>query len=154
MRREPPDRGGYADDGGSAFIDRELYLPHQWIDDRPRCEATGIPASVEFAAKPRLARQMIEPALDAGAPSGWVTGDEVYGGDRHLRTWLESREQPFVLAVARNEPLWWQGPKTVKAEVIARSLVPSAWNACRRDLAPRGAPLRLGTGAARCGGCN
>jgi len=73
-----------------------------------------------------MARQMLKQALEAGVPCGWVTGDEVYGGDRRLRVWLESREQPFVLAVARDEPLWWQGPKHIKAEVIAQALAPQA----------------------------
>jgi len=117
----------YAGDGGSAFIDRELYVPRQWIDDRTRCEEAGIPASVEFDTKPQMARRMLERALDAGVPCAWVTGDEVYGGDRRLRVWLESREQPFVLAVARNEPLWWQGPQHVSAEKIAQALRAQSW---------------------------
>lgn len=117
----------YAGDGGSAFIDRELYVPRQWIDDRTRCEAAGIPASVEFDTKPQMARRMLERALDAGVPCAWVTGDEVYGGDRRLRVWLESREQPFVLGVARNEPLWWQGPQHVSAEKIAQALRAQSW---------------------------
>ena len=33
----------YAGRGGSAFIDRELYVPKAWTDDRVRCEAAGIP---------------------------------------------------------------------------------------------------------------
>ncbi|MCW5606722.1 MAG: IS701 family transposase [Nitrosomonas sp.] len=117
----------YAGAGGSAFIDRELYIPRQWTDDHLRCEAAGIAQEVEFATKPQLARKMIERALDAGVPCGWITGDEVYGGDRHLRVWLESREQAFVLAVARNEPLWWQGSQHVKAEEIAQALPARAW---------------------------
>lgn len=131
----------YAGRGASAFIDRELYVPRQWSDDRQRCEAAGIPASVEFATKPRLARQMIERALDAGVPCGWVTGDEVYGGDRHLRLWLESREQSFVLAVACNEPLWWQGPKSMKAESIAQSLRPQAWKRLSAEPGAKGQRL-------------
>lgn len=117
----------YAGRGGSAFIDRELYVPKAWTDDRMRCKAAGIPEPVEFATKPQLARSMLERALDAGVPCGWVTGDEVYGGDRHLRLWLESRGQSFVLAVAKNEPLWWQGPDYVRAEQIAKSLPARAW---------------------------
>ena len=70
---------------------------------------------------------MLERALDAGVPCSWVTGDAVYGGDRCLRVWLESRDQPFVLAVARNEPLWWQGPQHASAEQIAQALSPRAW---------------------------
>ena len=117
----------YAGHGGSAFIDRELYLPQSWIDDPSRCKAAGIPDTIKFATKPQLARHMLERALDAGVPCGWVTGDEVYGGDRHLRLWLESREQSFVLAVAKNEPLWWQGPTYVRADKIAESLPARAW---------------------------
>ncbi|MFA5629922.1 MAG: IS701 family transposase [Porticoccaceae bacterium] len=117
----------YAGAGGSAFIDRELYLPRQWTDDRARCAATGIPTSVDFATKPQLARRMLARALDSGVPCRWVTGDEVYGGDRRLRVWLESREQAFVLAVAKNEPLWWQGPEFVSAEQIAHALSRQSW---------------------------
>jgi SRSO17 transposase len=100
----------YAGHGGSAFIDRELYVPRVWTDDPARCKAAGVPDTVKFATKPQLARVMLERALDDGVPCGWVTGDEVYGGERHLRLWLESREQPFVMAVARNELLWWRAP--------------------------------------------
>ncbi|KAG0163042.1 hypothetical protein DFQ30_000820 [Apophysomyces sp. BC1015] len=117
----------YAGANGSAFIDRELYLPKAWTDDPPRCKAAGIAETVKFATKPQLARQMLERALDAGVPCGWVTGDAVYGGDRSLRLWLESRQQPFVMAVAKNEPLWWQGPTYVRADRIAQSLPARAW---------------------------
>lgn len=117
----------YAGRGGAAFIDRQLYLPREWSDDAARCRAAGIPPSVGFETKPQLARRMIERALDAGVPCGWVTGDAVYGGDRRLRVWLESREQAFVLAVACNEPLWWQGPNYVSAEAIAQAQPARAW---------------------------
>jgi SRSO17 transposase len=117
----------YAGHGGSAFIDRELYLPQEWAEDSARRHAAGIPPSVEFATKPQLARRMIERALDAGLPCGWVTGDAVYGGDRRLRVWLESRDQAFVLAVAKDEPLWWQGPTYVRADAIAQAQPTRAW---------------------------
>ncbi|QKM46555.1 hypothetical protein B7760_00554 [Burkholderia glumae] len=67
----------YAGRGGSAFIDRELYVPKAWTDDRMRCKAAGIAESVEFATRPQLARSRLERALDAGVPCGWVTGDEL-----------------------------------------------------------------------------
>lgn len=67
----------YAGDGGSAFIDRELYVPQGLIDDRNRCQAAGVPDNVKFATKPQLARLMLERALDAGVPCGSVTGDDV-----------------------------------------------------------------------------
>ena len=55
----------YAGNGGSAFIDRELYMPQSWIDDHPRCRAAGVPDDVGFATKPQLARRMLERALDS-----------------------------------------------------------------------------------------
>jgi hypothetical protein len=48
------------------------------------------------ATKPELARTMIERFLDAGHHAGWVTGDEVYGGNPSLRTALEERGIGYV----------------------------------------------------------
>jgi SRSO17 transposase len=87
-------------DGGRALIDRELYLPEKWTADRGRCRAAGIGDSVAFATKPRLARTMIGRAREAGIPFGWVAGDEVYGGNPGLRSWLEEQGIGYVMAVA------------------------------------------------------
>jgi SRSO17 transposase len=96
----------YASSKGHALIDRELYLPEEWCDDAARRDEAAIPEAVTFATKPALARRMIGRALDAGLPCAWVLGDEIYGSDRRLRMDLERREQPFVLAIRRNEKLW------------------------------------------------
>ena len=37
---------------------------------------------------------MLERALEAGVPAGWVTADEVYGNSPALRGWLEARQLP------------------------------------------------------------
>lgn len=76
---------------GHAMIDRELYLPKSWTGDRDRCAAAGVPAEVEFATKPALARDMIVRALEAEVPARWAAGDEVYGADPKLRAELEAR---------------------------------------------------------------
>lgn len=34
----------YMSEKGHTLIDRELYLPKEWIDDRPRSREAGIPA--------------------------------------------------------------------------------------------------------------
>jgi SRSO17 transposase len=72
-----PARTSYATRAGHAQIDRALYLPQSWAGDQDRRAAAGVPADVEFATKPELARQMIVRALDGGAAAPWVTGDEV-----------------------------------------------------------------------------
>ena len=120
----------YAAPGGHVLLDRELYLPHEWADDAARREEAGAPEAVTFATKPELARRMLERARDAGVPAAWVTGDSIYGGDRRLRVWLEQQEQPFVLAVAKDEPLWaildgrWGQPRA--DEIVAHAPL-AAW---------------------------
>ena len=79
----------YATVRGRTLLDRELYLPKAWTEDRDRCREAGVPDEVEFATKPELAIDMITRALDAGVPAGWVTGDEVYGQHYRLRARLE-----------------------------------------------------------------
>jgi SRSO17 transposase len=120
----------YASARGHAFLDRALYLPKEWVADPARCRAAGVPAGVGFATKPQLARAMLERALDAGVPAGWVAADEVYGGDRRLRVWLEERGVPHVLAVKRSEPLWaatGRGPAQVAAADLVAALADDAW---------------------------
>jgi SRSO17 transposase len=69
----------YASPRGRALIDRELYLPASWTDDRARCAAAGVPGEVGFATKPGLGLAMLERAPAAGVLAGWVTADEAYG---------------------------------------------------------------------------
>jgi SRSO17 transposase len=120
----------YASPKGYSFLDRELYLPKEWAADAERRKEAGVPEQVIFATKPQLAQQMLQRAKEAGVPAAWVTGDEVYGGDRHLRMWLEEQEQPFVLAIACDEPLWCNvgaGPEQRRADELVRMLNPSCW---------------------------
>jgi SRSO17 transposase len=97
----------YASTHGHTLLDRELYLPQEWTDDRERCRAAGIPEQRAFATKPALARQMLERAFGAGVQLAWITGDCVYGNDRGLRGWLEQRRQAYVLAISGKEWVWF-----------------------------------------------
>jgi SRSO17 transposase len=120
----------YASPKGRAFIDRELYLPRCWTDDPERCRAARVPAEVGFRTKPRLARVMLERALDAGVPASWVTADEAYGGDPALRRWLEARGVSYVLAVKCTEPLAIPGPDgpvRATAEQLAVAVPAERW---------------------------
>jgi SRSO17 transposase len=93
----------YASARGHALIDRELYLPRSWTDDRDRCAAAGIPEEAQFATKARLAQAMIARALAAGVPFAWFTADEVYGQAKYLRTWLEEHGVSYVMAIRRTD---------------------------------------------------
>src|SRR5215212_10252364 len=114
----------YASVHGHTLIDRELYLPKEWTDDRQRCQIAGIPDERAFATKPHLAKQMLKRAFDAGVMLAWVTSDSVYGDDRGLRLWLEERNQAYVLAVSGKESVWLRNEqrqiKTILAELPAQ----------------------------------
>jgi SRSO17 transposase len=117
---------GYASPLGHALLDRELYLPHEWTDDRERCQQAGIPGDRGFATKPQLARQLLARAFAAGVPTKWVTGDWVYGNDRQLRRWLEGRPQPYVLAVSGQEYVWVDGRQRQVKRCLA-ALAEEGW---------------------------
>lgn len=117
----------YASDRGRALIDRELYLPKSWTENRDRCRDAGIDDDVEFATKPELAQTMIERALDAGIPFGWVTADEAYGQVGRLRMWLESRGVAHVLAVPKSQMVVSMQLRQRRAHTVIAELDVSAW---------------------------
>jgi SRSO17 transposase len=125
----------YASPRGHALIDRELYLPESWTQDRERCRAAGIPDEVEFTTKPRLGMAMLERAFTAGVPFSWVTADEAYGQVKYLRIWLEQHDAAYVLATKRNDTLIPAGPEfstsfgfaDQRADTLIAALDPRAW---------------------------
>src|SRR4051794_41083683 len=108
---------------GHVFLDRSLYVPAEWAEDKPRRRAAGVPEEMRFATKPALARQMIERALANGIPARWVSGDSVYGNDGKLRLWLEEQNLAHVLGVSGNHyvTIGW---KQHKASVVAAQFPP------------------------------
>jgi SRSO17 transposase len=127
----------YASARGQALIDRELYLPRSWIEDRARCELAGVPAEVGFATKPQLAQRMLERALAAGVTARWVTADEVYGRHRPLRGWLEQQSQAYVLVVPASESVHWQGER-LSAKAVAERLMPGRWERLSAGMGSQG----------------
>lgn len=121
---------GYATAAGRTFLDRELYLPKVWAEDRPRRTEARVGEDVEFATKPELAMRMIARAIDADVPAGWVTGDEVYGQHSGLRRMLEERQMPYVLAVPVNQRVIATVAGRVaelRADALATMLATQAW---------------------------
>ena len=90
-------------------------------------EEAGVPEEMSFKTKPQLAREMLERALEAEVPCGWVCGDSVYGKDRKLRMFSEEEKQPFVPGACSNEQLWVVGPTYYRAAEIVAELKPEDW---------------------------
>jgi SRSO17 transposase len=114
----------YANRYGAVLLDRELYLHADWEKDPERCQEAGVPQERrKTIPKPTLAKEMLERAFAHGVKAAWVTGDTVYGGDYKLRSWLEERLQPYVLAVPKNQRIGL----THRADEVVASWTAEQW---------------------------
>lgn len=117
----------YASQAGHTLVDRELYLPKSWTQDRERCRAADVPEEVVFATKPELAARMLWRTLDAGLGAKWVTGDTVYGSHRPLREGLEAHWQAYALAVSCQEQVQVQAGERKRVDHMADGFEPDQW---------------------------
>ena len=114
---------------GTAFIDRELFLPEDWTQDRERCRRVGIPEDRHFLSKPELALVMLKRAFTAGLEAAWITADSLYSSSK-LRRFLEKREQAFVLAITSSFLLRFmqeEGLRQAKVKELFAELPASSW---------------------------
>ncbi|WP_436969504.1 IS701 family transposase [Actinacidiphila glaucinigra] len=93
----------YATSLGRALIDRELYLPKTWTNDRERCRAAKVPDERVFATKGELARHIVLRSLASPLPIAWVTADAAYGQESRFRRLLEQSGVGYVLAVPKSQ---------------------------------------------------
>jgi SRSO17 transposase len=118
----------YVSPAGRALIDRELYLPKTWTDDRDRCAEAGIGEEVEFATKPELARRMLERLLAKHGRQAlpWFTADEAYGDNPGLRGWLDEQNLNYVMAISCDARFTTPtGPR--RADELAASAPKRGW---------------------------
>jgi SRSO17 transposase len=105
--------------------------------------AARVPEGTGFATKPAIALTMIERALAAGVPFGWVAADSVYGvGDIEMA--LRRASKGYVLGVNANHHFGsWSGklPVAGTALEIAQGLDPSAWKRLSAGEGTKGARL-------------
>lgn len=92
----------YATGRGRTLIDRRLYLPTSWTDDRERCRRAGVDDSVAFATKVAMAKAMVRRAIADRIPFGWVTADAAYGYSKGWRFELEQADVFHAMATTRH----------------------------------------------------
>jgi len=117
----------YAAPGGHAVVGARLYVPADWAGDRDRRQGAGIPEDLEFATKPQLATEIIKDLLAEGRCPPWVTGDEVYGRDAKLRTFLEQQHTGYVLKVPCSFRITLPTGQKMRADHAARLVPAPAW---------------------------
>jgi SRSO17 transposase len=116
----------YASSKGHTVIDRRLYIPKEWHEDKKRCKEAGIPETVKFQTKPEMALEMIQEATVAGVPYRWVTGDCVYGDYTDIRVYLEEHKKCYVMNVS-GKAYVWRGYKQSSVGSILKNLPNDGW---------------------------
>jgi SRSO17 transposase len=101
---------------GHTFMDRRLFLPEGWADDRDRREEAGVPPGVIFRTKPQLALEMVAAAAGEGVPFRWVGGDGVYGDSPAFVQGVRLLGKWYVLDSSADARIWTAEPQVIAPE--------------------------------------
>jgi len=104
---------GYAVEDFHCLLDGALFLPESWAADRPRCREAGIPDTVVYRPKWRIALELYDRALANGVHFDWLTFDEGYGGKPEFLREVAARQQNYVAEVPRSFTAWLRAPRVV-----------------------------------------
>jgi len=138
---------------GHALVDKALYLPREWTDDRQRCREAGVPEEIGYQTKAELGLGLLRRARQAGhLTTEWVTADSGYGEVPTLRDTLDTEGWRYVLEVPSNTHVFsqaaqvavpvWSGrgrkpsqpqlvagePCSQNVQAVAASLLPADWH--------------------------
>jgi DDE superfamily endonuclease len=103
-RRQPAGRrpavlaGGVGEGRGAAGQGQE-----------PALAKAGVPDTIEFQTKPKIALEQIKSAYEAGLPQGVVLMDAGYGNDTDLRTQVTALGLSYVAGIGANIAVWPPG---------------------------------------------
>lgn len=116
----------YAGPHGHALIDTELYVQRKYVGQPQTRETMGLPTDWRFATKPQLAQRITARTLAAGVQVAWAAGDEVYGRDPKLRTFLEEQKIGYALAVGVDFAIATQTGRC-RADHLAKRVPARGW---------------------------
>jgi SRSO17 transposase len=100
---------------GHTLIDRRLFLPEEWAQDRGRRAEAGVPESVVFRSKPELALEMVQQAVARGVPFRWVTADSVYGDSPTFVQGVRGLGKWYVVDSSADARVWLSEPTVTPA---------------------------------------
>ena len=115
-------------DGRTWPLTCDLYVPASWADDAPRRAAAGIPATLRFREKWRIALAQVRTVLQAGFTITGVVVDADYGTNAAFRAGLERLGLPYGVAIRGEATCVVVGVTgTLSAAALARSAPDDAW---------------------------
>src|SRR3954465_12376421 len=83
-----------------------LFLPEDWCADAGRRAAAGVPETVAYRPKWRIALDEVDRVLAAGARFGWVLADAEYGKAAEFRAGLAERQLRFAVGILPTQKVY------------------------------------------------
>lgn len=115
-------------DGRTWPLTFELYVPESWTTDALRRTAVGIPETLQFRQKWRIALAHVRTVLKAGFTVTAVVVDADYGANGAFRDGLERLGLRYAVAIRGEATFGTPGARlTATAKVIAAAAHPNAW---------------------------
>lgn len=138
-----------------ALVNTRLYLSKEWVKDRKRRKAAGVPRDVRFQTRHEQALEMLDEQGHL-LPHAWIAGDDEMGQNSSFRCELNDRGEQYLLAVPRNtlirdldaQPPEYQGRGAVPKRCFQRveqwrdALAQDAWTRIQVRDAEKG-PLQI-----------
>ena len=128
----------------------ELYVPQDWATDAPRRAKAGIPETVRFREKWRIALAHIRRILKADFTLTAVLADADYGSNAPFRRGLERLGLRYGLAIRGNLTMWTSGARRARPATVIGAAIPErdwhrvTWGAgTKGDLVARFAAVRI-----------
>ena len=116
----------WASEQGHALVDKALYLPREWTEDRDRCRAAGVPETITYRSKAELALAMLRQARQSGHwPTDWVTADAGYGEVPSFRDALDTDGWRYVVEVPSTLTVFTQAVRTAVPDWSGRGRKPT-----------------------------
>ena len=88
-----------ANEHASLPVAYSLYLPESWADDAERRAKAGVPSTVAFKTKPRIALDQLAWASANGVPRGDVIADAGYGAEERFRAGITELGLRYIVGV-------------------------------------------------------
>jgi len=104
---------GYAVDDFFALVDGDLYLPEEtWASDAERRMKAGVPDSVVFRPKWRIALDLLDRSMGNGMRFRYLTADEEYGRCALFRRGAAKKGLIYVVEIPCSLTGWTKEPPT------------------------------------------
>ncbi len=95
----------------TCLINKRLFLPKEWCEDKERCAAAGVPKdSQTYKNRAQLAMELIKDADDQGVDYAWIGMDAEFGSYPWFLRDLDDMKKRFLIDVRCNAYVYTRNP--------------------------------------------